>query len=555
MGKVVNLGIAPREFLTGDVPNLTRTFIVLLVSFASILFSRAQAATITARSVSFTDVASAVGLAKDGDLVVVPAGTAGWTSTLTLAKGIQLEGAGNNATVILDNIPRTTGGGAVPIISGKFTATQSFRLTGFTFRYGSVTTATDGSIVLSGTSQGIRVDHCHFDQLYTGHNVELFGCLYGVIDHCVFDIRNGIGGGTTATALVTHANWGNNVSGWGSWADPPYFGTEKFIFFEDNVINNLSPAPNGGSIDAAHGGRYVARYNTFNNSNLFYHGSDTGSGGAYIRGTRAVEIYNNTFHTNHPAHSAGQDRGGPLIWHDNNYTGTYTGGMALKVYRVFQGGVVKSGAWGAANGVSPWDCNVTEPDGTHVDGHAPYLFATGQHVGANDSKVVTVSGQPWKSNQWVGYSVTNTNSASPYFSGCDWIISNTANTLTLAPYNDPPYPKFNTGDTFAIHKVLIALDQPGRGKGDLLKGNPVGTTNLTGTPWPAWLHQALEPCYSWKNTLNGSNLNFSTSGQNTLRENIDYYNATPMPGYTPYKYPHPLTGPAPPSNLAIVSGP
>lgn len=47
------------------------------------------------------------------------------------------------------------------------------------------------------------------------------------------------------------------------------------------------------------------------------------------------------------------------------------------------------------------------------------------------------------------------------------------------------------------------LDQPGRGKGDLLSGlapNKVNTT--TGTI--AWPHQALEPVYEWSNTFNAA---------------------------------------------------
>jgi hypothetical protein len=391
----------------------------------------------------------------------------------------------------------------------------------------------DGAVILAGTCPSIRIDHCHFDQLYTGHNIEIFGWLYGVIDHCTFDIRKGGGG---ATALISHANWGNNVSGWGSWADPPYFGSEKFIFLEDNIISNQGLAPAHGGIDAARGGRYVARHNTFNNSTIFYHGSDTGAGGAYLRGARAIEIYNNTFKSSLPLHPGGQCRGGSLLWHDNTYAGTIKNGMALKVYRLFQGGGFGSTrGWGAANGANPWDCNATERDGTHVDGHAPYLFASGKHVGANDSTVVTVSGTPWQPNQWAGYSVTNTASSSPYFNGCNWIVSNTSNTLTLGGFNDPPLPKFNTGDTFAIHKVLIVLDQPGRGQ-DGVRG-----TNFAGVTRQSWPQQALEPCYSWSNTLNGKNLDFANiDGKNLLRENVDYYNNTPKPGYKPFIYPHPL---------------
>ena len=534
-----------------------------------------HAVIIAARSVALADVSSAVASASDGDAVVVPAGSASWTSPLTITKAITLRGAGENATVILDDIaganrhgqPRAAqshrlGPGQLPrqtrwsnfpktgplagrgnsgrlgnsaIIRIEISTSNPLRISGFTLRYGSGSSASDVAIALSGTCPAIRVDHCHFDQLYTGHNIQISGWLYGVIDHCVFDIRSGNGRGTAATALVSHPSWGNQPSGWGSWADPPYFGSEKFIFLEDNVINNLGKAPNGGTIDADRGGRYVARYNTLNNLNIFYHGSDTGAGGMYLRGARAVEIYNNTFHSTHPLHPAGQCRGGSLLWHDNKYMGTFKNGMALRVYRLFQGGPVRMGKWGAANGTSPWDCNATEKDGTHIDGHAPYTFASGTHTGANDSTVVTVSGDPWQPNQWVGYSVTNTNSASPYFNGAAYIIGNTANTLTMLPGNDRPFPRFNTGDTFAIHKVLIVLDQPGRGKGDLIRGTP---TNAVA----AWPHQELEPCYSWNNTLNGDNVDFApATTKSLLREGVDYYNNTPMPGYKPFPYPHPLT--------------
>lgn len=573
-------------------------YATLVASVLSIGFGHVKAAVINARSVSLVDVSSAIDSAHEGDTVVVPQGTASWTSMLTIAKGITLQGAGKDETVIFDDLPRLERrepgreqrqpeesrqrqpeeirqrqlerqrqqqlqgprpappfGGSRPlpdragpqggrnpgIMKVDLTPSQTFRLTGFTFRYGSLTSNSEGAIRLSGTCQSIRVDHCHFDQLYTDHNVEILGWLYGVIDHCTFDIVKHGG----ATAYVLHNSWGNQPSGWGSWADPPYFGSEKFIFFEDNVINNLGPAPNHGSIDAARGGRYVARHNTFNNCNIFYHGSDSGAGGVYLRGTRAVEIYNNTFNTSLPNHAAGQNRGGSLLWHHNTYTGTFRGGMVLRIYRQFEGGAMnRPGGWGsAANGTNPWDHNATEPDGTHVDGHAPYLYVTGTHIGGNDSSVVTVSGTPWQPNQWAGYSVTNTSSTSPYFNGCNYISSNTSNTLTLAPITGkPPLPKFNTRDTFAVRKVLIVLDQPGRGRGDLIVGNPSGTTNLTGTAWPAWPHQALEPCYSWDNTLNGSSIGFANNDlHNILRENVDYYNNTPMPRYTPYTYPHPLT--------------
>jgi hypothetical protein len=209
--------------------------------------------------------------------------------------------------------------------------------------------------------------------------------------------------------------------------------------------------------------------------------------------------------------------------------------MGLAIYR--QTDYYAKGLLGA-DGTSPWDLNATEPDGTHLDGHPSYTYAKGTHIGPNDSTIITVSGSPWRPNQWVGYSVTNTNSTSPYFHGLSWIASNNNNTITIgAVGKNTVQGKFNTGDTFAIHKVLAAIGQPGRGKSDLIVGNPP-----THPPIPAWPHQAIEPCYSWNNTLNGQNLNFSYNAANKLlTENIDFYNNTPMPDYKPFTYPHPLT--------------
>src|SRR5207249_8307296 len=123
-------------------------------------------------------------------------------------------------------------------------------------------------------------------------------------------------------------------------------------------------------------------------------------------------------------------------------------------------------------------------------------------VPSQNTQTVTVSGNPWTPNQWAGYTITNTNSTSQYYRGHGYISSNTTNTLTVANLvetDHPPTLGFNTGDTFAIHKVLRIIDQPGSGAGELIVGNPPGSNNLTGTSWPHYPNQAMEPLYSWNN--------------------------------------------------------
>src|SRR5439155_15423960 len=70
------------------------------------LIGRAGAATIEAKSASFADVSSAVGSAKTGDTVIVPTGTATWTTPLNITDNITLQGAGAGSTVIIDEVSR-----------------------------------------------------------------------------------------------------------------------------------------------------------------------------------------------------------------------------------------------------------------------------------------------------------------------------------------------------------------------------------------------------------------------------------------------------------------
>src|SRR5437870_1997890 len=87
----------------------------------------------------------------------------------------------------------------------------------------------------------------------------------------------------------------------------------------------------------------------------------------------------------------------------------------------------------------------------------------------------------WTPNQWAGYSIKATNTNSICYGLGSYIISNTSNTITYAHYTGTDvkfHLIFNNGDTYEIHRVLIQLDQNGRGKGDQITGRPrpVNTT-------------------------------------------------------------------------------
>jgi hypothetical protein len=502
----------------------------------------AQATTINARSPSLTDVRTAIASAADGDTVIVPDGTAVWRSTLTIAKGITLQGQTTtdstngtavDKTIIQDSDARR-GPGGYPFIIVASQLGKSYRITGLTFDGGSATTTNyNGIIQLSGDSHSVRVDHCNFRQtlLKEAHWVAINGAIWGVADHNVFKFGTAVESFTIYMSNWPKPDGTEGVNGDGAFAQPTDFGTEKFFFIEDNWLQTVSGKEPTGGPDDLRGGRWVWRHNHMYNSQVQSHGTEDGR----WRGGRAREVYNNDFHAT-ATFGAGGIRSGVTVFHDNTFDGVAPGqsGYQLQAYRLMFGW--PSCPFHGATGDNPWDVNVTEADGTHVDGHPPYLFDSGTATGGNGGQIIDTS-KNWTANQWAGYTAK--------FTGDNQVAliqSNTNNTLTVYFYTDSGGGHvWKAGDGYQIHRVLIALDQPSRGKGDLITGDrptPVG-----------WPHQELEPSYSWNNvyTPTGAHVNFTvgTAGT-TLKEGRDYFNNTPMPGYTPYTYPHPLTRGLPP---------
>jgi hypothetical protein len=516
--------------------------------------------------------------AHDGDTITLPAGTFSWTSRLNVTKGITLKGAtiiagagtGNptitDATIIRDDTPRS--GSVRGIIRAEIRSNQSFRLTGITFSRGSSTTFSsgDGAIHLlsddSAPCTSMRVDHCHFNLLYQGKIIWVSGWVYGVADHNVFDCRYG-----SFPFHIWHDSWGgtSQINGNGSWADYPWYGTGKFFFMEDNTVSSSTGSMLNSFVDTFYGGRWVARHNYLQNTIPSGHGTEGGE----ARGQRANEFYDNTVNIT-VAWGGGGQRSGTSLWHDNTFTGTDS--VSNKVCNLSNFRETPARAhpvWGIADGTSPWDVNDTEGNGTYVEGHPPYLFNSGRDTSSiNSQGVIHDSTKHWATNQWVGYSIKNTNPASPAYGLGSYVISNTSNTITYYYYSaaDGGHLIFNAGDTYQIHRVLTMMDQNGRGKGNQVAGAPPINT-IAGRP--LWTHEALEPCYSWNNVHLPSNHAYGYGvrpGQPTTKLNIDFFNlgngfaqnATPLAVSNRYTaalngvqyirtfvYPHPLTLGAP----------
>jgi len=318
----------------------TIKWVVLATLLSTLCGAKTHAQTINAASCSSTDVQTAISkVAADGTTVLIPAGTCTWTTAVTYSGTYSVTIQGQTSvtgtcgpggtctvsdiTVIIDGLARGAQCGSPDgsILSVNSVSGKSVRVTGITFSWGNAAGNTCvGTLNISGTGQANRVDHSHFiNNSYVG--LGWGGMTFGVVDHNVFDMNNG----STWNAIVFHEpNWigldgGSdplNV-GDGSWADNTTFGSNRFIYVENNFFNWSGGTSNGSGYadDCTSGGRFVWRYNQMNNAMLQTH--PTG-GSLRHRGCRALEVYQNNFAGNL---GAGNDfiafwfsSGSGLIW-------------------------------------------------------------------------------------------------------------------------------------------------------------------------------------------------------------------------------------------------
>jgi hypothetical protein len=522
-----------------------------------------QPATIAALSPSLVDVQKAISSAVDGDTVNIPAGTATWTSALTITKGITLIGqtttdsvagtAVDKTIIIQANAPSTS---SAPLIRVSSTLGKSYRVSGLTFQDLHTATNYNGAIILAGNSNSVRLDHCHFKPMpFQMISVAIAGAIYGVADHNVMEMPK------NEAFFFSMNNWPNpngtpGQYGDGSWATPTNFGTEQFFFVEDNYIKNISSPFNegAGTTDDRDGARWVFRHNHCYDTHIASHGTE----GGRFRGGRAREIYNNDFHYAH-AHGTGGIRSGVTITHDNTWDGVQpTHGLVLEAFRAFFKWNSQSlPSWGGGTGDNPWDVNDTR-NGPFQENGFSYnpvngLYASGTASSGSKSTLVDTT-KSWKPNQWQYFTAKRLSDNQVAF-----IMSNTSNALTVMYYTDSGGGAvWAAGNQYQIHRPLILIDQPGRGKGDLITRTATTIIPINSTTGAAaWPNQALEPTYCWndKYTPTGASVKLQSGGGNLKlqQEGRDYYNNTPMPGYKPYTYPHPLTSDlAPPSDLRVT---
>jgi hypothetical protein len=250
-----------------------------------------------------TDVISAITLASDGDTVVIPAGTATWTTKVAILKAITLQGSGIGKTIIRDGVQ------SGQFLTWSLVAGKPSRMTGIEFQNG-------GRRAFSGTPAGVfgvtgsntnrstfRMDHCMWRPLNGGAT---FNTVIGVVDH------NQISSSQGPFFNIYGTNWDGGAWGDRSWASPTNFGSSQFLFLEDNIYANFASNVRGIT-DSYGGARFVVRHNTIKDANINTHGTEGQRG----RGVRAIEAYNNNFVGTNKGGIVGNCRSGVVLFHDN----------------------------------------------------------------------------------------------------------------------------------------------------------------------------------------------------------------------------------------------
>ena len=493
---------------------------MFLVAFSE---ERVNASTIRVPTCSQRDVQTGINEASSGDTVIVPAGSCTWTTRVTVTgKRLTLIGAGIGATNITDGV---SGGGSLDVDAS---AANFVDVNGFTFIKKSISSF--GMVRISGT-QGEVAFRFHHNRLFDngvagGRGLYVYQ-VYGLIDHVAFDVTD-----TTASdqMLTVAGSYVSTDGGFTPWTQPLTFGTDKAVYVEDSSFTVANQ--NESVIDAYSGARLVVRRNTFRDTEVGFHGTDSGG----MRSTVSLEMYANSFVNNSTRQQrAVTHRGGTGLYFDNTFGGIRAWhGFNLIYYRATQ----LAYGWGTADGTK-YDIGSTD-------------------TAANESRFTV-----------------------PYGTGARFLASNPDKTCSGPVGGD-----CTRGFDGSGLRGYPARDQPGRGPngqtlspvyawnngGVAIAVNDLGCALCAGFPVSTWIAENRDFYNHVPSGFNGTvgvGRGVLANRPTTCQPLTAYFATDAGPNgtlfqcrtsntwtayYSPYTYPHPLQRgkPAPPTNLKIV---
>jgi hypothetical protein len=540
----------------------------MLILLLSVVF-RAHSQTITAASCNSSDVQAAFNAVTISTTTVnIPAGTCTWATQVTLSvptgsTTLSVFGAGSltttgggDQTIIVDNIASNN----APLLIVTGSSSSLFRMAGITFEGGSGLVKYGGVIGVSGNSQNIRFDHSHiktttYNPANASAGFRLQGCTGGVADHNIVDNPSG-----SVSNSIVEDNGGtcyNDAVGQGdqSWAHSTSLGTSNFFYMENNVFNN------GVSNDCTFGGRFVARFNTYNMTSPAPSVQTHPTVGGRTRGCRAWEVYQNTFNAasgNYMNAVFFVSSGTGVFWGNTIPSSSASGGTGygsvIQLHSMRRDNTTYTesappAGWGycgtSFNGSgSNWDQNTNISTGYHC------MDQPGQGIGDLLTGGFTSDGSG--SNN-----VTNSATACAYGSSC-------------ASPREAQEPIYEWTDNYSL-----VPNNPSQ----LLNDTSSGTAFFNNTDYYLWCNASSQSgCTSFTGTT-GVGSGMLAARPSTCTIGVAYWatdqgswNQSGSGGqgelfkctatntwtlfYTPYTYPHPLTvtglAPSPPTNVQAM---
>src|SRR5438034_4359376 len=168
--------------------------------------------------------------AIDGDTITLPPGSFTWTATVTISKGITLQGAGLSTSHVID---QGSGGAALKVTCS---AAHFVRVTGLEFikstahPYGMVQFFGPGG---NGNYEvGFRFDHCKLNFPTTGGGGVYPVGIYGLIDHNNIVVS---GPGSQQSISIEGSSIGAD-GGFTPWTRPLTLGSDQAVYIEDNTF-------------------------------------------------------------------------------------------------------------------------------------------------------------------------------------------------------------------------------------------------------------------------------------------------------------------------------
>ncbi len=270
---------------------------------------------ITASSCALADVQAAIAMAKAGDTVVVPNGTAVWNSQLIINKGIILKAQSKGGVRITSGYSYSSNNILdTPLYLIVYNPTlpsnnEPFRITGFVFDLADKI----AWLMIKNPSvipiNKIRLDNNNIYN-YRSLLMHLWGTVYGVMDNNV--VEGGVSWGLIRID-------GDDINTWNNLTFE--YGTADNFYFEDN---NFTATDDTMFFYGDMGGRYCARYNQIRLSKPYYgmypfadmHGNIPSA----WSGTMGAEVYENTIGVGSKGCDLMDIRGGKALVYNNRVT-------------------------------------------------------------------------------------------------------------------------------------------------------------------------------------------------------------------------------------------